>query len=87
MSFDRSFYPTVPSLQQQTQRAWAIAHVWRQGGSRRREALRALGTIHEATGNPRLVRLCESLAFEMYPEAKPPAPPSAGEPIVEVFAR
>lgn len=84
---DQTFTQPPPSLQQQTQRAWAIAHVWRGGGSPRREALRALGTIHEATANPRLIRLCESLAFEMYPEARTPTPAAAGDIVVETFAR
>jgi len=85
MSFDRSFYLTVPSLQQQTQRVWAIGRLWREGALDRIAGLRALDTIYTTSDNPALRRLCRTIAGEIAPALK--APPPVAEATVEIFAR
>lgn len=77
--------PTVPSLQQQTQRVWAIARLYREGAVDRIGGLAAIDAIYTATPHAGLRRLCRTVAGEMAPILK--APPPAGEPIVEIFAR
>jgi hypothetical protein len=85
MSFDRSYYPTVPSLQQNAQRVWAIARLHREGALDRLAGLQSLDAIYTATEHAPLRRLCETVAFRMFPEVDRPQPDV--EPIVEVYAR
>lgn len=88
MSFDQSYYPTVPSLQQQTQRVWQIARLHREGAVDRLAALQSLDAIYEATTHRPLRRLCETVAFGMFPEVAKPQPDvePPTESGVEVFA-
>jgi len=83
MSFDQSYYPTLPSLRQLTQRAFAIRREHGDGQMCRWCALRALTDIEESTANAPLQRLCETLAYAMFPEVPKPQP-DVGP--VEVFA-
>jgi len=85
MSFDQSYYPTVPSLQQSTQRVWQIARLHREGALDRLAALQSLDAIYTPTTNRSLRRLCETVAYRMFPEVARPQPDV--EPIVEVYAR
>lgn len=89
MSFDRSFYPTVPSLQQQTQRAWAIAHLYREGALDRLAGLLSLDAIYQTTTHRPLRRLCETVAYRMFPEVPRPQPDAEppADSGVDVFAR
>lgn len=85
MSFDGSYYPTVPTLQQSTQRVWQIARLHREGALDRLAGLQSLDTIYQATTHRPLRRLCETVAYRMFPEVPRPQPDV--EPIVEVYAR
>ncbi len=87
MSFDGSYFPTVPSLQQQTQRAWEIGRLYRAGAVDRVAGLQALDTIYTTTTNAPLRRLCRTIAGEIALRRGLQAPPPMGEPVVEVFAR
>lgn len=68
MSFDQSFYPTVPSLQQSAQRVWAIARLHREGALDRLAALQSLDAIYTPATSRPLRRLCETIAYRMFPE-------------------
>ena len=85
MNPDRSFYPTVPSLQQSAQRAWEIGRLYRAGAVDRLAAVQSLDAIYTNTTNRALRRLCETIAFAMFPEAAKPQPDVG--PAVEVYAR
>lgn len=79
MSFDRSFYPTTPSLQQSAQRAWQIGHLYRAGAVDRISGLQSADTIYTTTQNPALRRLCRTLAGELAPVLKEQPPAQPGE--------
>lgn len=85
MSFDQSFYPTVPSLQQSAQRVWAIKRLYDERAMDRLAALQSFDTLCETNPNPHLRRLCETITYRMFPEVARPQPDV--EPIVEVYAR
>jgi len=89
MSFDRSYYPTVPTLQQSAQRVWQIARLHREGALDRLAGLQSLDAIYTATQHRPLRRLCETVAYRMFPEVDRPQPDvePPTEPIVEVYAR
>lgn len=75
-------YPAArpPTLQQAAQRAWAIRRLFFAGAVDRRAALQALDTIYTTAANPRLRRLCETVAFSMFPEVAPSRAPSQARP-------
>lgn len=81
-----TFYPTVPSLQQLAQRAWAIRHLHENRSIDRLAALQSLDTIVEQNPSPALRRLCIAIARALYPELAH-ADPETAEPIVGVYAR
>ena len=81
-----SFYPTVPSLQQLTQRAWAIRHLHRNRSIDRLAALQSLDTICDLNPSPRLRRLCSGIARALYPELATLDPQTA-EPVGGIYAR
>lgn len=85
MSFDRSYYPTVPTLQKSAQRVWEIKRLHDERAMDRLAALQSLDTIYETTTHTPLRRLCETVAYRMFPEVARPQPDV--EPIVEVYAR
>jgi hypothetical protein len=82
---DRDFIQPPPSLQQQTQRAWQIARLHREGALDRLAALQSLDAIYTPATSRPLRRLCETIAYRMFPEVERPQPDV--EPIVEVYAR
>lgn len=82
---DQTFTPPAPSLQQQTQRAWAIGRLHRAGAVDRLAAVQSLDAIYTNTTNRALRRLCETVAFQMFPEAAKPQPDVG--PGIEVYAR
>lgn len=79
MSFDRSFYPTTPSLQQSAQRAWEIRRLYRAGAVDRTAGLQSTDTIYTTTANEALRRLCRTLAGELAPMLKEPPRAQPGE--------
>lgn len=80
----RTFPEARTSLLQDTQRAWAIEQDHREGRTCRWCALEALTEIEQSTASPKLRRLCEALAYAMFPEVPRPQPEV---PTVEVYAR
>jgi len=79
MNPDRSFYPTVPSLQQSAQRAWEIGRLYREGAVDPIGGLQSADTIYTTTTNPALRRLCRTVAGEIAPSLKAQPPSRPGE--------
>lgn len=84
-----SLYPTVPTLQESAQRAWAIKRLHDERAMDRLAALHSFDTLCDLNPNPHLRRLCETITYRMFPEVARPQPdvePPADSG-VEVFAR
>lgn len=82
---DREFPEPGTSLQQDTQRVWAIRHLFQERGMDRLAAIQTFDTLCTRNPNPRLRRLCETIALQMFPEfARCQAD---AVPDVEVYAR
>ena len=87
MSSNRSFYPTFPSLQHETQLVWQCERRLEAGEIDPMAAMIALNTIYEDATNPHLRRLCETIAFRLFGVPPVPAESPSAEPVVEIYAR
>lgn len=82
---DREFPEPGTSLQQDTQRVWAIRHLFQERAMDRLAAIQTFDTLCTRNPNPRLRRLCETIALQMFPEFARPQPDV--EPLDGVVAR
>ena len=82
---NREFVQPARSLQQDAQRAWEIWRLFQERAMDRLAAVQSFDTLCTHNPNPRLRRLCETIALRMFPEFARPQPDV--EPLDGVVAR